>query len=780
MSTLARKVLRDIARRPLRNILTLFGVILGVTGVVAIATASQDVIVAQQLTYDSSSQADLAAFTGDLSTTSQNLVERNENVEVVDSRSATLTRFTSGDGRHSVRIFGLEDFTAMRLDVVELAEGAFPSRGEIAFDVSARELTSLSIGDIVAVQRTPDDETYYLTVSGFTKSPATLGAGVTNRATAYASAATVRQMIGRRADNYLLVRVRDRERASQTASEISGLLAKRGVSAGQFDVRDPENFVGARELNTLLLLLRIFSILGAALASFLVANTLSAVIVEETTQIGIIKALGGVRRQITLTYLAYGALLGLAGSVAGFGFGLIAGRQLSGYLTSLTGLQHPALRIRALEILLALGVGLVVTVGAALVPSIRSAGRPAAGLLRSPGIRSEYQHRLFQRMSAPLARVSRSFAVGLRNVMRRPGRSALTVTVVAVAVAAFVSTQALSGSVSGTADELYELYGADGWIFFRRGADIDIANSLAREPAILQAEPWTTASSAFGSTRTDVWGMPVEDPLYQFRLIEGSWIAKTNPPSVVLTSNLADRIDARTGDELELDVGDRRESVRVVGIVDDPSTYLGNTGTGKAFMTIDDLHRLLGRGREADLIALKMRSSDPTAVDQVLADLEERYQALGPGTLAAHSDRESTQQAIGILTQLLRAMVVIVGVVGITGIANTLIINVTERRHEVGVLRAIGARSVHLLRMLMVEGVTLAIGGIVVGLAIGIPVARVLVDLTGDQLFELTFILDIPTLLGALGVAIAAVACVSALPGLIAARLRPIQVLRYE
>jgi putative ABC transport system permease protein len=80
----------------------------------------------------------------------------------------------------------------------------------------------------------------------------------------------------------------------------------------------------------------------------------------------------------------------------------------------------------------------------------------------------------------------------------------------------------------------------------------------------------------------------------------------------------------------------------------------------------------------------------------------------------------------------------------------------------------------------MVEGVTLAVGGIVVGLAIGIPIAQILVDLTGDQLFELTFILDVPTLLGALGVAIAAVACVSALPGLIAARLRPIQVLRYE
>ncbi|MEZ4572189.1 MAG: FtsX-like permease family protein [Thermomicrobiales bacterium] len=59
--------------------------------------------------------------------------------------------------------------------------------------------------------------------------------------------------------------------------------------------------------------MRIFSILGAALASFLVANTISAVISEELTQIGVIKALGGMRRHVALTYLGYGALIGLAG-----------------------------------------------------------------------------------------------------------------------------------------------------------------------------------------------------------------------------------------------------------------------------------------------------------------------------------------------------------------------------------------------------------------------------------------------------------------------------------
>lgn len=780
MQTLIRKVLRDLLRRKLRNTLTLLGVVLGVAGVVAITTANQDIVEAQRQTYNASSQADLAVFTGDLSETSLSLVQRIENVHIVDSRSAILTRFTAGSGQHSVRIFGIEDFSDVQLDVFELERGQFPERGEIVFDSTARELTDVGIGDVVAIQRTPDEETVYLTVSGFTRSPATLGAGISNRAIAYAPATTVRQMNERRADNYLLVRLHDTELASQTASEISGLLAKRGVGTGSFDVRDPANFAGARELDTLLLLLRVFSILGAALASFLVANTIAAVISEELTQIGIIKALGGSRRQIAATYLAYSALIGLAGSIIGLAIGIVGGRALSAFLTGITGLQQPAPAIRPLEVLLALGVGLVVTIGATLVPAIRSSLRKPALLLRAPGIQIEYRHRTFARLGSLLARFNRSIALGTQNVIRRPGRTVLTLTVVAVAVAAFVSTQALSDSVSGTADELYELYGADGWIFFRRGADTNIARSLQNEPYVVDAEPWASASGAIRSIRTDVWGMPADDPLYQYRLIEGTWVVSSSPPGVVLTSNLAKAVDAKTGDIIELDVGERPTTVQVAGIVDDPSTYLGNAGTGKVFIAINQLNLLLGRGELSDLIALKLIDDDPAAVDAALADLESRYSELGPGTLAAYSDRESTQQAIGILTQLLRAMVVIVGVVGVAGIANTLIINVTERRHEIGVLRSIGARSRQLLAMLVAEGLSLGLIGTAIGVALGLPIANFLVGITGERLFELTFIIELQTLMGALVVGLLAVATVSAFPGLIAARLKPIQVLRYE
>ncbi|HEX2282877.1 MAG TPA: FtsX-like permease family protein, partial [Thermomicrobiales bacterium] len=522
MRILFHKVLRDIRRRPLRNALTLFGVILGVAGVVAIAFTARAMADAQVKTYDDSQRADIAGFTGDLSPTVRNLVERQPDVVAADSWTVTFTRFDTGYGWNNVRLIGVDTFADMRLDIVELVRGRFPQRGEIAFDESTRELAPVEIGQIVAIRRSPADPVEYLTVSGFTRSPASLGAGLMNQATAYSDVETVRSYTGRTADNYLLIRVADPTRSSQVASTVSGLLSKRGIFSGDFTVRDPSEFVGSRELNTLLLLLGVFSVLGATLSSFLVANTMLAVMAEERAQVGIIKSLGGRRWHVVATYLGYGATLGMIGTVLGLGIGVVVGWSISRYLTGLTGLQQPGLSIQPREVGLALLVGSVVTIVATVAPALRGAGQPIAPLLRSAGLQSEHRWPLIQRVTAPMVRIHSTTAVGARNVLRRPGRTVMTIVVVTVAVAAFIATQSLSRSVSTTVEELYALYGADAWVSFRNPVDTGFVREIEENPNVVRAEAWTSAAGAIGSTRTDIWGMPAHNPLYSYRLVAGT------------------------------------------------------------------------------------------------------------------------------------------------------------------------------------------------------------------------------------------------------------------
>lgn len=780
MDLLLLKNLRDIQRRPLRTVLTVIGVLLGVAGVVAISFTGRNLAAAQQQTYAGTRQPDLTAFVSNLSPTLVDLIAHRDNLAVADTRSMQYTRASVGNGWVSTQLVGVADFTSVKLSTLELVSGHYPGRGEVVFDITATKLLNLHIGDLVALQPNAGATISYATISGFVRAPATIDASIVDQATAFAPDHDVLKMLGQQYDNYLLLKVNEPQRASQTASDISGFLSKRGIPHGSFTVRDPNSFTGSSELQTLLLLLRVFSYIGAALSSFLVANTIAAVMIEETRQIGVIKALGGTRWTTMRTYLTFASIVGISGGVVGWIAGLVGGRQLSEYLAGLSGLVLPGFSVSIHELILAVAVGLGVTLSSAAIPAWFSAQRRVAQLMASVGVVSDFRRGLVQRATARLGSLSTMTVIGIRNLVRRPVRAWITLALVAVAVATFLATQAVSTSVNVTVDHLYALYGADGYIFFDQYLGLNFNRVIEQQPSVVTAEPWGNTGGSLGSVNTDVWGMPANTQIYTPRVIAGTWLQQSSPVSAVLTSNLADKIDAHVGDVRTLDIGKTSTLIQVTGIVNDASTYLGATTTGKLFMRIQDLQTIVGVGPQASLFALKLQSSKPKDVDVELNQLEVQFKQYGPQSLATYQDQQSSRQAIDILTLMLNAMVVIIGVVGLAGIANTLIINLTERRREFGILRALGATAFHLIRLVLAEALGIAIAGCAVGIAIGYPLARYLVYLTGTQLFQLDFSLSLPTIGVTVLVALAATAAISTGPGLIAARIRPITVLRYE
>ena len=780
MDLLLVKNLRDLQRRPLRALLTVVGVMLGVAGVVAISFTGRNLSAAQRQTYASTKQPDMTAFVSNLSPTLVDLIQRRDNVDVADTRSVQYTRVSAGNGWVSTQLFGVSSFSNMPLSTLELVSGRYPERGEVVFDITATKLVDLHIGELVALQPDAGAQTSYARISGFVRAPATIDASILNQATAFMPDRDLLSILGNQYDNYLLLKVNDPQRASQTANDISSFLDKRGIPHSGFTVRDPNSFTGSSELATLLLLLRVFSYIGAALSSFLVANTIAAVMIEESRQIGIIKALGGTRWTAMRTYLTFATVVGVAGGSLGWAIGLVGGRALSAYLAGLSGLVLPGFSLSTRELALALAVGLIVTLSSAAVPAWFSARKSVAPLIASVGVVSDFHRGLVQRMTAPLGRLSAMSAIGVRNLVRRPVRAWITLGLVAVAVATFLATQAVSTSVNATVDHLYALYGADGWIYFNQYLDVDFARDLEQQPSVTSAEAWGNTGGSLGSVRTDVWGMPADTDIYTPRVTSGTWLRESNPIGAVLTGNLAATLHAQVGDIRTLDIGKTSTLVQIVGIVNDSSTYLGATTTGKLFLRIEDMQEIVHVQGQASLFALKLTSSKPKDVDVELQQLEEHYRQYGPQTLATYQDQASSRQAIDILTIMLNAMVVIIGVVGLAGIANTLIINLTERRREFGVLRALGATASHLIRLVMSEALGTATAGCLLGIAVGYPLARYLVQLTGEQLFQLDFSLSPLTIVLTFVVALAATAAISTGPGLIASRIRPIVVLRYE
>lgn len=129
----------------------------------------------------------------------------------------------------------------------------------------------------------------------------------------------------------------------------------------------------------------------------------------------------------------------------------------------------------------------------------------------------------------------------------------------------------------------------------------------------------------------------------------------------------------------------------------------------------------------------------------------------------------------GLLTSMLVGIAGISLVVGGIGIMNIMLVSVTERTREIGLLKAIGAKPRDILRQFVVEAVLLTLVGGVVGIIVGASLSYL-----ASHLVKIPFVLSPLAVLLAVGVATIIGMIFGFYPARRAARLNPIDALRYE
>jgi putative ABC transport system permease protein len=127
------------------------------------------------------------------------------------------------------------------------------------------------------------------------------------------------------------------------------------------------------------------------------------------------------------------------------------------------------------------------------------------------------------------------------------------------------------------------------------------------------------------------------------------------------------------------------------------------------------------------------------------------------------------------LTAFLAAIAGISLVVGGIGIMNIMLVSVTERTREIGLRKAVGARSRDILLQFVLEALGLSLAGGVIGLALGAGIALA-VTLSG----LLTAAVTLSSVILAVGFSLAVGLFFGIYPARRAARLNPIDALRYE
>ncbi len=220
-----------------------------------------------------------------------------------------------------------------------------------------------------------------------------------------------------------------------------------------------------------------------------------------------------------------------------------------------------------------------------------------------------------------------------------------------------------------------------------------------------------------------------------------------------------------------IDVNGQRFTV--IGFVASQGGSLTGDQDNQVYMPITTAQRILGT-RDVSIIVVK--AADPNNINAIQRQIK---QILRPkfGTDVSVFTQEET---LGILSQLLGTLtVMLAGIAGISllvggiGIMNIMLVSVSERTREIGIRKAVGAKTYDIMSQFVIEAVVLSITGGLVGIALG----------WGGALALQSFV---PTQITAWAVALAFVFSAGVgiffgvYPAYRASRLDPIEALRYE
>lgn len=318
----------------------------------------------------------------------------------------------------------------------------------------------------------------------------------------------------------------------------------------------------------------------------------------------------------------------------------------------------------------------------------------------------------------------------LANLRGRPARSLLTLTGIAIAVAAVVS---LLGVVRGFERSLLELYQGRGIdLMVQQAGRLQMTSSVLPEgmaekvaavPGVAAVHP--ALIEVLSLLEDDMMGVVVQgwppdsEPVKRLNIVKGSAFSEPDARDVILGQRLAAALNVGPGDSVDLIEG---ESFRVVGVFDSDNVF----DNGSMFAPLRSLQRLMLREGEVTMFGVVSKDRDP----EMLKGIAEAISASDPKLEAQVADemaKRSTEIRVARSFAWLTSMIALA--IGSIGMLNTMMMAVFERTREIAMLRAIGWKRRRVIAMVLGEATLLSIAGSLLGILLAVILVRFLANL---------------------------------------------------
>lgn len=604
---------------------------------------------------------------------------------------------------------------------------------------------------------------------------------------------------------------------------------------------------GAEILSNMQVAAMIFNLLGGLgllMGGFIIFNTFRTIVAERRRDIGMLRSVGAERSTIAGIILAEGLIQGGIGAAVGLALGYLFAQLMLVLVTPLLrqfmNLQFPGVTISPVLVLVSILAGVGITLLAGLIParaasrvSPLEALRPSVGslsirrmaglafwagtamivvavltlfsanaglvglgsvlfvaglILVAPALVNPIA-RMFGALTALIFARDGTASLAESNLVRQPGRAAITASTTMISLAILVMAASIISSIalsfsnmlreSLSSDYLLTPPSVTTW-----GVNVGAAPALAEELRDVEGVEVVSTMRFAGTQINDVAVglLGIEPRAYQetsgLTFIEGDPEAAFREMEagrgMIINGLLGTSAGLELGEVVTVLTAAGEANYTVVGIASD---FL-NAKTTTAYISQANIAADFGRTEDVFFQINLEEGADWDAVEAAFK------RALIPyPQFKLVSGQEYLEQNMGLFQSMFAGMIFLalfLSIPSLMAMVNTLAIGVIERRREIGMLRAVGATREQVGRVILAEAIILAAIGTAFGLLAGLFLGYSAVGAFGAAGFPIDYVFPASGVVVAIAAGLLFGALAAVIPARQATNLPIVAALRYE
>lgn len=750
MSSRWKKVWADFWSNKTRSILTVLTIGVGVFTVGFSSNLRYYMNESMDSDFLSSSPSEATVYASPMNEDSVKIALEVPGVDAVEGRSTSSAKIIRpAEDDVIIQFTAIEnpyDLTVNTLKPV-LNETNIPPLGEkqVLLDSSAASL-GYQPGDLITVELN-DGKLRELRLAGYLHSATSIPLNQGSTVTAYVTPDTIVWLGGARNFNALAVSVAenptDPEHVTAVAQAVADRIERTGATVGSVYVSQPGHHYAYSISQGVFFILDVLGWLTVLLSGILIVNTITALMSQQTRQIGIMKAIGARTQQTFGMYVVLILGFGLCSLFISVPLANKAAQTVSDAMAGYLNFFPATYRGYPVAYIQQAIVALIVPLLAAVLPIYNSVRITVRETLSEYGIGGTTK-RGKTSVSKSTLLIPRPMRLSLRNAFRRKVRLALTLFTLILAGALFIGVYNLWASFAQDIDDVQGYMLADINASFSRAYRFDKVSEMALNiPGVSGVEGWLELPGILIPEGTDGAGKQIEfiAPPSTSTLIDpivtaGRWLQPGDENAVVIGNHLLNMFpDLKVGDTLMIKVNEKETQWHIIGFYSAPIPL----DTPYLYVNYEYISRMVGQ--PGMVYALRVITDRHDAITQknVNAQLLGTFKSHGVQVSNTQTGADYVQNATAftdVFVYFIMGMAVLIAIVGGLGLMGTMSINVLERTREIGVMRAIGASTWAIQSIVISEGVVIGLVSWTISVVLAIPLTNVLTFGVGMAIFS--------------------------------------------